>query len=314
MILAFTLLMNVGWTQELEPLLSVRSHVIVESDDEINLADVAEIQNASPSFLALAKGFKLCNAPATGERRTFSAHAISELLRSFQGELERHQLRARFVLPHSVIVERTKLEFDVENVREVLLSAWSKLCSHCRLVVSDLRLPAYSGGEMGAWNIQVKEQLPKGSFSVPVRISKPNVKQGDLYWIQGRLDILKQVPVANRAIYFGERLAENDFRWEYRDVTFASDSSPQAPEMVGQRVRSPLRVNDVIWRSSLEREKALVRGAPVRMRLSDDSFSVSMDGKAEQDGYLGDTVSVRNPKSQKVISATVTGKGEVLVQ
>lgn len=305
---------NSAMAQELEPIMTVKSSVVVDTDDEISLADVSEMQNATPAILELAKAFKLCNAPSAGERRTFSARAMSELLRSFQGELERKQLHVRFVLPHNVIVERSKLALNVENIREILLTAWSKSCAGCKLVISDLRLPLYGNGEFSTWTVQVKDQLPKGSFSVPIRISRVNIKEPEIFWLQGRLDVLRQVPVANRAIYFGERVTEADFRFEYRDVTFAHDSAPGAHELVGQRIRSPLRVNDVIWRSSVEREKALVRGAPVRVRLSDDAFNVSLDGKAEQDGYMGDTVSVRNLKSQKVISATVTGKGEVVVQ
>ncbi len=312
MSVALAMILNI-LTVQAEPTLSVHETIQVESADSIYLNDVVEFSEPNPKVIAAAKKFKLCDSPPIGERRVFSSHALSEVLRTFQAELESRSLHARFLLPKEIIVERVRKPFDVEAVRSALLGEWEKTCPKCRFMVYDLRLPVVSGERIDDWKVDLKNQPPRGSFSIPILVRRSN-RSPETLWAQGRLDILREVPVANRTIYFGERLTSNDFRWEYREVTYANDTAPAELELVGQRVKAPVHFNDIIWRSNMEREKALYHGEMVRVRIGDPTFEVSVDGKAQQDGYIGDTVNVLNMQSQKVISGRVVGKGEVTVQ
>jgi flagella basal body P-ring formation protein FlgA len=296
-----------------EPTLSVRETIQVDSGDSIYLYDVVEFAEPNPKIIEAARLFKLCDSPPAGERRVFSSRALSEVLRTFQAQLEERALHARFVLPKEITVERVRKPLEIEAVRSALLGEWEKTCSKCRFMVYDLRLPQVNGEHLDGWKIDFKGQAPRGSFSIPILVQRNN-KPAETIWVQGRLDILREVPVANRTIYFGERLTANDYRWEYREVTYANDTAPQESELNGQRVKSPVHFNDIIWRASLEREKALYHGEMVRVRIGDPTFEVSVDGRAQQDGYVGDTVNVLNVQSQKVISGRVVGKGEVAVQ
>lgn len=301
-----------GATDEI-PTLSFRERVIVQSPQKIRLADVVDVSNPTPALTELLNEFELCNAPARGERRTFSTVAFSQIVRKFQTDLERRAIHVRYILPAQVLIERPGRALELEVVREQLLAHWGRICGACRLSISDLKIPE-AGGTFHDWELRLNPDLPKGAFSIPVRIQRQETALPETLWIQGRLSALREVPVATRAIYFGERLALRDFRLEYREVTYAADSPPSLEEIVGQRIRSPVRANDVIWRHALEREKALYRGQIVRVRIGDPGFEVTMDGKAEQDGFIGDIVNVKGLNSQKVLSGKVTGVREVMVQ
>ncbi len=288
-----------------EPTLSVKSLVYTET--AVSLADVAELSDVSKDVVVLAQNFQLCDAPAKGEKRTFSARAMSELLRAFSNQLAKKNLSVKFVVPQSVTIERPRLELSEAIVRDQLLKAWGASCKECKLILSDLQLPVRT--QVNDWELQIKKELPRGQFSVAIKINNK-----DLVWLKGRLEIQREVPVANRAIYFGERLTQADFHTEFRDSTFSNDRALKPEEIDGQRLKSPVRVNDIISRSQIEKEKALVKGSIVRLKSNDSSFEVSLEARAEQDGFVGDTVAVRNLQSQHILQATVTGKSEVLAQ
>jgi flagella basal body P-ring formation protein FlgA len=52
----------------------------------------------------------------------------------------------------------------------------------------------------------------------------------------------------------------------------------------------------------------------VKVITGDKDWNISMSAKTEQDGFIGDTVSVRNLQTNKLISGRVIGRGEVEVQ
>jgi flagella basal body P-ring formation protein FlgA len=75
-----------------------------------------------------------------------------------------------------------------------------------------------------------------------------------------------------------------------------------------------MNAGDIVWRGSLVREKAIQRGELVRVVSGEGNWSVSVQAKTEQDGFLGDTVNLRNVQTNKLISGRVIGRGEVEVQ
>jgi flagellar basal body P-ring formation protein FlgA len=97
-------------------------------------------------------------------------------------------------------------------------------------------------------------------------------------------------------------------------VTFARDSTAFDGEIVGRKARQAIAAQDILYAGMLEKEKALKRGDPVKVALGEGEWEVILMGVAEQDGFIGDTVKVRNPRSQQVIVATVTARGEVRAQ
>jgi flagella basal body P-ring formation protein FlgA len=112
----------------------------------------------------------------------------------------------------------------------------------------------------------------------------------------------------------GTRVSEEDFKFEWRDVTFATDTSPTAKEIIGQAAKFTMNANDIIWRGSLMREKAVQRGEIVKVQTGEPGWEISIQARAEQDGFAGDTISLRNLQTNKVISGRVTGSGEVQVR
>jgi flagella basal body P-ring formation protein FlgA len=67
-------------------------------------------------------------------------------------------------------------------------------------------------------------------------------------------------------------------------------------------------------RSALEREDIVRIGDPVQLMINGEGFSVSVKGIAQGRGAIGDTVTVKNQRSEKLVSGVVVSRGVVHAQ
>ncbi len=280
----------------------VRAHTLIEHGSPVVLGDIIDTRDLSPELQEKLSQVALAAAPKPGERLEFSNSAISSSLRTV-GELP--HLR----IPSHVVVERSSHKWEAAVVEKELIAYWQGLCSDCRLEIERLTLPA---GQLENWALTPKEELPKGGFSVPVKVV--TASGATTLWVQGNLIIRKQVPVAKRAMFFGERVQTADFDWAWRDVTFAQDGVPSPEEIANRRIKSALRANDILFSGMLEHEKALRRGDIARVISGHGDWEVSVTGVAQQDGEIGDTVTIKNPKTNKDMVGVVVAKDEVEIQ
>lgn len=297
--------------------IEIAPSVQLEELRPVMLSDVATFRNLDAKSIAFIKIKMVGEFPSHSEPLILNNRQIGNLLRSLTSQIKTTDHRRLAIkIPDSLTVTRIPRDFTDENVRRVLQKAWQPLCAPCRVEFTDLNLPKIVANlKSSFWKIRGIEanQVPRGYFNVPVDFVAADSGEKTTQWVSGQLKIFKSVPVAERALYFGERLSAADVRIAERDVTTAVDSPPSQKEILGQRVRQPLRFGDIVWRSSIEREKALLRGESVKIKLGTGVWEVSAVAIAEQDGFIGDTVSVKNPRTQKKMVAVVTGKAEVMV-
>ena len=126
--------------------------------------------------------------------------------------------------------------------------------------------------------------------------------------------IYKKVPVVTRALNMGEKLRADDVAESLRDVTFSYDSSPALEEIPGKVLRYSVGVGDVVWSRTIKKEKALARGEIVKVIAESENFQIVLMARAEQDGYMGDTIQLKNLRTNKLISGVVADSGEVMIK
>jgi len=64
----------------------------------------------------------------------------------------------------------------------------------------------------------------------------------------------------------------------------------------------------------LQREFAVKSGEIVKVTAGSSDWEVTIDGIAQASGYIGDTVNVKIPRTQKLVSGLLTAKGVVEVR
>lgn len=286
--------------------LQLKSKVLVSPvQEQVSAAELLSSQKGLPSdFIEALTEQKFF---ISLEEKMITANQLTKKLRDFVSHWEvRLGTKIHLRTPIKMIIERVSQNYSEEAVKEVLLNSWKKLCVNCRLSIEQLSIPVLKSDI--SWNLSGLDKLPKGSFSVPMQI---NSKQS--LWVTGMLRNEQLVPITKRSMEAGERFTEEDTKMEWREISFFVDSAPTSKEMLGKRLRQGLRAGDVVLSNMIEREKAVLRGEPVQVFVKSEGWTVSLMATAEQDGFMGDRIRLKNNKSSKEMMATITGKAEAQI-
>lgn len=300
-------ILSIGFVAQAEPTIVVRPHTQLSQSKTILLQDVAEFFDVDSKVSDVLGRIQLADGMMGGGRLEFSGATISELLRSHK--IWHSQPRPSFTIPSKVVVENVGDKITEARVRMELTTRWQSQCG-CRIELSELVMPRIEPWVAGTeWELRMPSQPERGSFTLAIELKNNGARK--TLWLRGRAAHYKVAAVAKRQIQIGERLQPEDFRMTEREITFARDAVAEAEDCVGRRARIGIAANEILFAGALEREKALRRGDLVRLALSESGWEVVLTGVAEQDGFVGDSVKIRNAKSNQIVVATVVGRGEV---
>ncbi len=120
--------------------------------------------------------------------------------------------------------------------------------------------------------------------------------------------------VAARRLPAGAVLAPSDLSVARLRAASLPAGAPTDPGvLVGQALRHAVQPGEPLTLADVERPIVVKRRSRVLMALSVPGLEVSALGEAMQDGAVGDRISVRNVASGAVLTAEVTGEGNVRV-
>ena len=132
--------------------------------------------------------------------------------------------------------------------------------------------------------------------------------------INGRTFATTRVPMLSRTMNRGEIITAQDVVWaDMRDDNLRQDLVVDPKQIIGMEPRLLLRANTSIRTLDLQRPMSVSRNGLVTMMLQTPFMSLSAQGRAMEDGGVGDTVRVTNLQTKQVIEARVQGPGIVVV-
>ncbi len=102
-------------------------------------------------------------------------------------------------------------------------------------------------------------------------------------------------------------LVERDLAGLHRDYFVTTE------ELVGQRLKRNLGRGEVITPAAVEANQLVKKGAEVTILAANPQIQVRVRGKALADGTQGERIAVRNLGSERIVNATVVGRGLVRV-
>lgn len=305
---------------EIHPTIHVRARSEIERKPDILLGDVAEFKdlpsNTPQKLLSELKSIRLGDAPKHGESRYFTDLGLAQAFRGRLNKLEeavgeRIELR----IPSKVEVVAKLLTLDAKDVEREIVRKARELCRGCEIEITGLAFPlAVANLPSGAeWQIKMRSELPRGSFSIPLEIRRDDGTRR-LFWISGHLSARKRVPVAKRTIPAGERIVADDWESQTREIAFATEASAEDSELASAWASRAISPGETISRGAFRREAAVKFGETIRVISGADGWEVAAEGVAQQGGFVGDLIRVRIPRTQKTVSGVLKDKGLVEVQ
>ena len=130
-------------------------------------------------------------------------------------------------------------------------------------------------------------------------------------YVPARITELLEVVVAANVIAHGELLDESNTMTKMVDKhTIRTAVFSSADQVVGARSKRQIRPGQVV---QLRNVCIVCKGDRVSIVAKVGNLSVKSIGLAQQDGRRGDTISVKNSRSKKVIQARVNNVGSVAI-
>jgi len=132
--------------------------------------------------------------------------------------------------------------------------------------------------------------------------------------VSGQLVETVDVVVPLRSIARGETLAALDVAIERRPRDASTnDQLGEMKAAVGKVAKRALMPGMALRSSDVQREEIVGRGEIVTLIYEARGVLISMRGRANEAGAMGDVIAVTNPQSKRVLQGTVTGHGRINV-
>jgi len=132
--------------------------------------------------------------------------------------------------------------------------------------------------------------------------------------VTGQAQEVREVLVLSRSLNRGETVTAADFTVERRSKeTVPADVRLGQADMLGQVAQRGLTAGSIMRNGDVAPPDLVTRGETVTVVFDTPGLALSLRGQANEGGRLGAVITVTNPVSKKVLTATVVGAGRVSV-
>ena len=124
----------------------------------------------------------------------------------------------------------------------------------------------------------------------------------------GNIDVLTYA----RSLAAGEIVQPSDLVWS-KAAAGPTDAPSDAEAVIGQAARRALRVGAPVSAHDIGAAMVVRAGDTITVTYDADGVSLSLQGKAMAAGGVGDTITVQNTASKRIVQALVSGPGQAVV-
>lgn len=283
--------------------------VEVSQRERLSLGDVAIVTEGSEKLIAaLGKIILREDARELLLSQYLYSHEIMSKIRSAIGnDQDLRGLNPKIKIPTKIKVTFSTTPVSRQEVERKIQNVLKASCHECEYTISIQSTPVPHGT---AWDLDFSQLASKGGFLLPLHDGSRN----SIKWISGTIRVSQLTPVAKKMILQGERVQSEDLKLVLTDTTYAKDGVLRLEDISGQLAARSLTVGSPIWPSDLKKEPAAKKGQAVKAVLGDESFEITIVMQAEENGFIGDVIKIRNLENKKILSGVVTEKGVVKVQ
>lgn len=122
---------------------------------------------------------------------------------------------------------------------------------------------------------------------------------------RGNVDVLTY----SRSLSAGEIVQPTDLVWA-KAASAPADAPRDADQVIGLAAKRPLREGAVVSGRDVSAPVVIKAGETVNVTWSDGYVTLTMQGKAMKAAATGESFTLQNPTSKKIIEAVATGPGE----
>lgn len=184
-----------------------------------------------------------------------------------------------------------------------LRQGYRELCADCRVEFRDVKFPPFATEDAPDLKIGFKDLKWGGSFLLPVEFLGETQS-----YISGQVRLHRRALQAARTVNALTAIGAADVREDWTDVTFLKDEPATLADLDGAVAKKFLSLRQTILKSDLRLPQIVSRGQMIKVVTGNESFEISGQFRAEENGSLGDYVRVKNDQN-RILSVRVTAPG-----
>lgn len=286
-----------------ESLPVLKGNAVVHSDT-LRLGDLFD--NAGPKA-----DTAIAYAPQPGKRVVLDAHWL-------QSTAQAHGLNWQPSSPYDrTVVERASTQIPRDQIEMELLAALTTEGvppkADIELSTRDLQIyiPEESPTTIAVRDLAYDPRTKRFQATIETPANSPSAVRTR---VSGRVFATTQIPVLTRPVNRGQVISERDIEWqEVRGEAVRRDVATDLDQLVGQAPRHNLRAGVPVLTTDVQAPIAVTKGSLVTMVLKTDAMTLTTQGKALENGSVGDTIRIINTQSNHTVEAKVEGPNMVSV-
>ena len=258
-----------------------------------------------------AADVRVANAPPAGERLAINAARFAQFARR-HGITWRRGVRAKWVwvTRASPVVPKEEIVMQIE-----LALLDQGVANPLQIVLRETRQQLHVA--MDAEPTVVVERLdydPQRRTFGAVLLAPADSPTPVRRRVSGRVHSVVELPVLRNPVGVGEIIKEADVRiTRMRANHLDADMISDAAGLIGLLPKRPIRPGRSVRASYVQEPVIVTKGDVVTMILRTDYMLLTMAGRARQNGSLGATIDVLNPKSKRVVQGIVESPSRVRI-
>lgn len=211
-----------------------------------------------------------------------------------------------FKIPQIIKIERA----DVLSRDQISRRAQSRLkfkCATCEYSIQLKNIPQVTGESN---RIEWRELPVSGPFMVSVS----NKEGNNVGWLSGQIKTQRPIVKTSRVLRIGDTLQIDDLRLELSDISYNKDYYTDVATLLGKKLSRQVGIGTALSSQDIQRNYDVRQGQTIRVVAGNETFEISSQATAQDNGVVGDLIRVRNLSNQKVLSGRVLEKGLVRVE
>jgi flagella basal body P-ring formation protein FlgA len=285
----------------------------VVTSNNVLLKDISDL-HGSDAVIENASQISLGSAPGVGVIVTLTRRQIIGLIQKSSAELPEIEFEGAEI----VAIKRPGRPVQSDEISQVAIAyllkntAWKE----SQIEILSLERPKLIELPPGDARLQVSPDLPvtgKGKIIFPMELIQENsVLQR--FWITMKIRIKAGVLTAARSIRPGKVIEPEDMVLAGAVLGDLHSTYLNAPgELIGKTSDRYFSPGDPLTREGFSEPLLIKRGDSVQLKLERSGLIITAQGRAEQDGRLGQTIRVRNLDFSTLVTGQVAGRAEVKV-
>lgn len=260
--------------------------------------------------LPAAANVEIATAPVPGRSVTYDYNVLNKLAQRYEIAWRAHDFNDRTVITRAssrITTDMIKAAVIAE-LKEKSLIGEIDVALDQRLLQIDL--PAALPPDFRLYDFTYDKTSQRFRAELLAAVDTPHFLQ---VAVTGRAMNVVTVPVLNKVLPAGTVIGKADLEWIKLPADRAGDYLRAETGLVGMELRRQLPEQSALRPQDVVPPRVVLRGSLVTMQIVAPNMMLTAQGRALQDGAVGDVVRVTNTQSNRVVEATVLQAGIVQV-